>query len=270
MSQIRKKKHRIGTLDDIVFENRNKAYGCYYLRSTSRRRLLISAAWAFSIFIITILTVFLVEIEPFNKRFNQSELVSIESIHYDHDMVTLLSQLSEIQPDQSSPTQLALEPKPISAVLKGKIERKTVPVIELKPILPKVDTSKSRLVDDLLRKHESQVKRMKSTQTDSLSMFIEKVPQFPGGYTAVQAYFYKNQHYPENALIHGIHGSAVVSFVVNTNGGIEKASVVKGIDPDLDQEAIRLVKTMPRWQPAYSKGKPIASMLIMPVNFTIK
>ena len=270
MSEIKKKKYSIKTLDDIVFENRNKEYGCYYLNSTYRRRLLVSVIWAFSFFLITILIVYLVEIRPWNKRFNQSDLVQMDSISYDHDMVTLLSQLSEIQADQPTSTLLSLEPNPDLDATKESIKRKVFPVIELKPSQPTVDTSHNRLVDDLIRKHENQVNKAKEIQSDSISMILEQVPQFPGGYTAVQAYFYKSQHYPENALIHGIHGSIMISFVVNSTGGVERARVVKGIDPDLDQEAIRLVKTMPHWQPAIYKGKPIASMLVMPVNFTIK
>jgi len=270
MSEEQEKKHRFRTLDDIVFETRNKEYGCYYLRATHKRRLLISIAWAFSGFLLTILGFYLFEIRPWNKRFNPTDIMSMDSISYDREMVTLLSQLSEIQPDPEVPTVLSLEPKDDAVTEKEVYKRTEVPIIDLKPILPKEDTSHKRLVDDVLRKHENLLNKGKSVQNDSLSIFIEKVPQYPGGYAAVQAYFYKNQHYPENALIHGIHGSTIVSFVVNMNGGVDKPTVVKGIDPELDQEAIRLVKAMPRWQPAYYKGKPIASMMIMPVDFTIR
>jgi periplasmic protein TonB len=271
MSEFPEKNYKIRTLDDIVFETRNREYGCYHLRSTYRRRLIISVLWSFSIFLFSVVTIFLLEIQPWNKQFNNAYLIQSDSISYDREMVTLLSQLTEIKPDKTMPPLLTLEPKPVSEAIKELTEHKEIPVTELKPILlPQADTSHKRLVDDLLRRHENQVNKDKSIQTDSISMILEKVPQFPGGYAAVQAYFLKNQHYPENALIHGIHGSTVVSFVVNFTGDVDKASVVKGIDPELDQEAIRLVKTMPRWQPAYYKGKPIASMLIMPVNFTIK
>jgi protein TonB len=270
MSKDQEKKYRIRTLDDIVFENRNKEYGCYFLRATHKRRLLASMIWAFSGFLLTIGAFYFFEIRPWNKQFNPSDFVSMDDISYDKEMVTLLSQLTEIQPDQKTPITLSLEPGSDADSKQEVINRTEIPVIELKPILPKEDTSRKRLVENVLRKYENQAKKSSSVQKDSLSMFLEKVPEYPGGYIAVQAYFYKNQHYPENALIHGIHGSTVVGFVVNANGGVEKPSIVKGIDPELDQEAIRLVKAMPRWQPAYYKGKPIASMMIMPVDFKIK
>ena len=270
MSENQEKKRPIKTLDDIVFETRNKEYGCYHLNSTYRRRLLASVIWAFSIFLFIILTVYLAVIRPWNRRFDQSDLVQMDSISYDHTMVTLLSQLSEIQPDQPKPIAISLEAGAESDVLRNSNVRREIPRIESKVILQEVDTSHRRLVDDLLRKHESEVNKGKSIQSDSITIILEKVPQFPGGYTAVQSYFYKNQHYPENALIHGIHGSTMVSFVVNQNGVVERAKVVKGIDPELDREAIRLVIAMPHWQPASYKGKPIASLLIMPVNFSIK
>jgi periplasmic protein TonB len=270
MSDYQEKKPKSRTLDDIVFETRNRDYGCYDLRSTYRHRLLVSVIWAVSIFLVTTISIYLIAIYPWNKRFDQSDLVQLDSINYDHDMVTLLSQLSEIEPDQTTPPLISLEPIPISTELKGAELRREVPIIDIKPIIPRADTSNSRLVDDLIRKHESQTARTKTAVTDSITMILDKVPQYPGGYAAVQTYFYKNQHYPENALIHGIHGSAVVSFIVNQNGEVEKAKVVKAVDPDLDQEAIRLVKAMPKWQPAYYKGKPIASMMIMPVDFSLR
>jgi periplasmic protein TonB len=270
MSDQQDKKSIIRTLDDLVFESRNKEYGCYHLRKTQRRRLLISFLWAMGSFLGAVTIIYFVEINPWNNRFDQSDLSQMDSISYDHDMVTILSQLSEILPEPVTPPVIALEATPQEDLLQEMAVRKTVPVIEIKPLLPREDTSDKRLVSELLRKHETQQNRANQASADSLTMILENVPQFPGGYAAVQSYFYKNQHYPESALIHGIHGSTMVSFIISSTGIVQKPAVVKGVDPELDREAIRLVKSMPPWQPALYKGKPIASMLVMPVNFTIR
>ncbi|NVO20947.1 MAG: energy transducer TonB [Bacteroidetes bacterium] len=265
------KEKRIRTLDDLVFESRNKDYGCYNLRSTHRRRLMVSMLWALTGFVVFILTVFFIEIQPWNKRFSPSDMVKMDSLSYDHDMVTLLSQLSQIQPDEPLPPRLTLEPNAVEDQEQAIARKRVIPVIELKPVRTETeDTTHKRLVDDLLKKHENQVNRAKSEMSDSLIIMLEKVPEYPGGYLAIQSYFYKNQHYPENALIHGIHGSTVVSFVVKPDGNIDNARVVKGVDPELDMEAIRLIRAMPSWKPAYYKGKPTACMMIMPVDFTIR
>jgi len=147
---------------------------------------------------------------------------------------------------------------------------KVVPVKEHKPVLPQIDTSYKKVITDLLLRHKKNILAEKSILSDTLSIVLEKAPEFPGGYMAIQYYFIKNQHYPKVALLTGISGSTIVSFVINVKGLVEDAKVVSGIDPELDMEAIRLVKAMPAWQPAIYKGKPIACMLIMPVNFSIR
>jgi len=131
------------------------------------------------------------------------------------------------------------------------------------------DTSSNKIADVLLKRHKDLLKE-KSVKPDTIKLVLEKAPQFPGGNTAFQYYFYINQKYPVNALLAGIQGSTIVSFVVNEEGMVKDVKVVSGIDPELDMEAIRLVKSMPQWQPAIYKGKPIACMLVIPVDFAIR
>jgi TonB family protein len=144
-----------------------------------------------------------------------------------------------------------------------------MPVVKFNPMHTVADTSLSKLADVLLKRHKDLLKET-LVKTDTIKLVLEKAPQFPGGNTAFQYYFFKNQKYPVHALLAGIHGSTIVSFVVNKEGMVQDAKVVSGIDPELDMEAIRLVKSMPQWEPAYYKGKPIACMLVIPVDFAIR
>lgn len=77
---------------------------------------------------------------------------------------------------------------------------------------------------------------------------------FPGGEKALQEYIESNRKYPAAALNHGIEGIVNVRFIVKTDGSLEQLSIVRLVDPDLEAEAIRLVKEMPAWQPATSNG----------------
>jgi TonB family protein len=193
-----------------------------------------------------------------------------ETVQYNPELIPIIMQLPDIPLDKQT-SNIELSEKNSSNVEYDRSNNKpNVPVVEYKPILPMVDTSRNQLINELLKRHKSNLTNEKPQLNDSIQIILEKAPLFPGGYAAVQSYFYKNQHYPPGALLTGIQGSTIVSFVVNAKGLVEDVKVVSGVDPELDMEAVRLVKTMPPWQPAIYKGKPIACMLIMPVNFTIR
>lgn len=92
---------------------------------------------------------------------------------------------------------------------------------------------------------------------------------FPGGEKAMTAYIQKNLKYPQPSINNGIEGVVNVRFVVKTDGALDKLSIVRLVDPDLEAEAIRLVKGMPAWKPATVEGKPIDSESNVEVVFTL-
>lgn len=86
----------------------------------------------------------------------------------------------------------------------------------------------------------------------SLSASAAETAQFPGGQTALQSYITENLHYPAAAKDNGIEGNVELEFIVKADGSISSVKVVRMIDPDLETEAIRLVTSMPKWEPADS------------------
>lgn len=99
--------------------------------------------------------------------------------------------------------------------------------------------------------------------------FADNDATFPGGKEAMDEYITSNLKYPVTAKENGIEGVVNVSFVVNADGSIGTIEIKRLIDPDLEQEAIRLVKTMPKWTPAVKDGKPVQSIVEMPILFTL-
>lgn len=93
--------------------------------------------------------------------------------------------------------------------------------------------------------------------------------QYPGGEKALKAYIEANRKYPPMALRNGIEGVVDVRFIVNTDGSLQQLSIVRLVDPDLEAEAIRLVKEMPLWIPATLEGKPIDSQSNVAVEFAL-
>ena len=97
---------------------------------------------------------------------------------------------------------------------------------------------------------------------------VEKMPEFPGGQQALFKYLSENVKYPVIAQENGIQGRVICQFVVNRDGSIVDVEVVRsGGDPSLDKEAIRVIKSMPKWKPGKQRGKAVRVKYTVPVNF---
>ena len=100
---------------------------------------------------------------------------------------------------------------------------------------------------------------------------VESMPEFPGGQPALFKYLSENVKYPVIAQDNGIQGRVICQFVVNKDGSIVDVEVVRsGGDPSLDKEAIRVIKSMPKWKPGKQRGKPVRVKYTVPVNFKLQ
>ena len=99
---------------------------------------------------------------------------------------------------------------------------------------------------------------------------VEKMPEFPGGPAALMKYLSTSIKYPVIAQENGIQGRVSITFVVNKDGSIVDAKVLKGIDPSLDKEALRVINAMPKWNPGEQRGKPVRVKYTVPVTFRLQ
>jgi len=106
--------------------------------------------------------------------------------------------------------------------------------------------------------------------TDDTLVFAEKQPEFPGGLTGLKHYLSKKINYPLKAAEEGIQGKVFVRFVVNKNGAVKDASIVRGVDPLLDTEALRVVKNMPKWKAGEQAGRPVSVWYTIPIVFILE
>jgi len=258
------------SLDDIVFEHRNKEYGCYYLRVSYNKRFILSYSLVVGLLLGVSIFLYFREIFPVNNYLDNLVNTKFEQVQYEEDLLPVINTLPANPAGRPTIQDKPAESENLAnQVKRAEFQVKAI-AKEITPVKLAKDTTLNKLAEDLLKRHKTNLVNSKAYQIDTLTMVLEKAPLFPGGYTAIQSFFLKNQHYPESALIKGIHGSTIVSFLVSTQGVVERAKVVEGTDPELDREAIRLVNMLPKWQPALYKGKPVACMLVMPVDFTIK
>jgi protein TonB len=99
--------------------------------------------------------------------------------------------------------------------------------------------------------------------------WAEEMPEFPGGDLALTNYLRKTVHYPEIALSNYIEGKVYVSFVVDTDGSVTDIRIIRGVDPSLDNEAIRVLGSMPKWKPGRQAGRAVKVNYTLPVNFVL-
>ena len=99
---------------------------------------------------------------------------------------------------------------------------------------------------------------------------VEEMPMFPGGDSTLLAYLIKNTKYPETAKSNKIQGKVIVRFCVTSEGGVDRISVLKGVNPELDAEAVRVVATLPHFMPGKQGGRPVPVWYMVPIDFSLK
>ncbi len=99
---------------------------------------------------------------------------------------------------------------------------------------------------------------------------VEEMPKFPGGEAKLLEFINKGIKYPVIAQENGIQGRVICSFVVNRDGTVVDAEVVRGVDPSLDKEALRVINTMPKWTPGKQRGKPVRVKYTVPITFRLQ
>ena len=105
---------------------------------------------------------------------------------------------------------------------------------------------------------------------NQIFVFVEEYPEFANGEENLYKYLGSNIKYPHEALENGIQGTVVVKFVVEKDGSISNVKAVRKIGGGCDEEAVRVVKRMPRWKPGKQSGKPVRTEFTLPIQFKLK
>ena len=104
---------------------------------------------------------------------------------------------------------------------------------------------------------------------DEFFMVVENMPIFPGGDLGLMKYIQKHVKYPAIAKEYNITGKVYVSFIVDKSGSVTNVKIVRGVDKNLDAEALRVVKSLPKYKPGKQRGLPVRVMFTIPINFTL-
>ena len=265
---------------DLVFEGRNKAYGAYRLRkSTTKRNILAMVAVVILLIVaFIILTV---------KNFVDEQRAKVA--------MTQVAELTNYkQPEKKAEVKqkkVEVEPERVVERVKSSIKF-TAPVIkkdeEVKPdeelktqdelmsTKTAIGTFDVKGNDDangeILKAKEviAEPEPPKHEEENKVFDIVEQQPLFPGGPAALMKYLSENTKYPVVAQENGVHGRVTVQFVVEKDGSISDVHVLRGVDPSLDKEAVRVVKSMPRWTPGKQNGITVRVNYRVPVLFRLQ
>ena len=263
---------------DLVFEGRNQAYGAYRLRkSTSKRNL-----WSLLIVLIAAVVIF--------------SAIAIKNVIQANQKVAITTEveLSKIETkkqakvEKKAPVKIE-PPKPVEKV-KSSIKF-TAPVIkkdeDVKPEeemknqdeLQKTKTTIGAFnvvgndeVGGEVLKAKEEIAQPEPPKEEENKVFdvVEENPSFPGGQAALMQWLHENIKYPVIAAENGIEGRVIVQFIVSKTGSISDVRVVRGVDPSLDKEAVRVVSNMPNWTPGRQNGTTVNVRFTLPVTFRLQ
>ncbi len=148
---------------------------------------------------------------------------------------------------------------------------------EIVVVEEKVDTRMEIKTEDDQTQRQTEVyipppppKPKQEEVTEEIFVVVEEQPEFPGGQAAMMKFLSDNIRYPVIAQENGIQGRVICNFVVERDGSITDVQVVRGQDPSLDREAIRVIQQMPRWKPGKQRGSAVRVRFTLPVVFRLQ
>lgn len=259
---------------DIVFEGKNKEYGAYKMRQTSRKRHFVAiGAMLIFVAIVIALPSLIEAVKAGLHRDNVSEVTELSSIKME----------DEVKEQDKIKQETAPPPPPLKSTIKFTPPEITEEKInkddqmksqeELNDTKVTVSVADVKGTDD---KHGVDIADLKDNkvvvQEEEEKPFVgvEQMPQFPGGEAALMQFLSKNIKYPTIAAENGIQGRVTLRFVVSKTGNITDVTVLKGLDPSCDKEAIRVVKSMPNWIPGKQNGRNVPVYYTLPVSFRLQ
>ena len=259
---------------DLIFAGKNQLYGAYEIRKTSTQRHLMSLG-----IVILLGATFLVFPMVMKKLFPAGDSVSeppdgkITLAEYnltekDKEIIEMVKQ-AEAVPDLKSTIKFT---PPVVRPDELVSEADEMPTQDfLSDAKPNISIATVEGVEggtkDIADFNNINVIAEKSTETPVT--FAEQMPYFPGGDKEMMSYLSKNIKYPIPAIETGTQGTVLLRFVVGKEGNIQDVAILRSLDPLCDKEAVRVVKSMPKWTPGRQNGNPVAVYYTLPVKFKL-
>ena len=272
---------------DIVFEGKNKDFGAYELRKNSPKR----HNWAVAAVLI-ITAIIVCAVLAFNVITKMIEEAKPKAVS-DQELVELSTDDAVVEEEIEEPEEAYVEPE-VEEVVKEELlnadkmseimivdDDKVTDDIKSQDEAQNTETAVSTYqqdqgVDDIINAaaHQEVViveeKRPEPVDDNKVFESVEQDPVFPGGQAALLQYVSSHIRYPSVCQENNIQGRVILQFVVTKTGAVGQVKVARGVHPELDAEAVRVVKSLPKFTPGKMNGHPVNVWFTLPVQFKLQ
>lgn len=265
---------------DLVFEGRNQAYGAYKLRKGTAKR----NVWALIIVGLAAALLYLglqlQKMAEANKKVENTQAVELAKLNTEKKEAKVEKKEIIKQEPEKVVEQVKSSVKFTAPIIKKDSEVKEEDEIKLDEVQKSDKAVGAFTVEGndevggavLKAKEDIAAPEPPKHVVEETKIFtvVEQMPMYPGGDAALMGYLRDNIKYPTVAAENGVQGRVVVGFVVERDGSITDVNILRGVDPSLDREAMRVVKSMPRWNPGKQNGSAVRVKYQFPVSFRLQ
>lgn len=272
---------------DIVFEGKNKEFGAYQLRSTSDRRHNKAVLFTIIGLIVVLVGGYFWGMYSDYKRAEyeaqlqaqlEQQLAALAEEPVEEDQPEENQAIEEPEPEQATPEEIlnTIKDTQIAVVADTEVKEDITSKDEVQESTAAVGaTTFDKGTDDLnvVRVHKDEIiveEKKPEPKKDEIFTAVEQMPQVPGGDAELYKWISSHIKYPTMAAENNIQGRVTVRFVVKEDGSIGRVEVLRGKDPDLDKEAQRVVKTLPKFIPGKMNGRAVQVWYTLPINFKLQ
>lgn len=269
---------------DLVFADKNKEFGAYVMRQQSDSRH--NKAFLFLIIGLIVLIAMLIAWSKYSDY--RQEKAAIEAKMQAEKM--LAAQLEQMEQEEEEPEpeeqKIEIEIPEVPQEVLATVQVTQIAIVD--EVKNEVMEMEEQLEDNTARGVVNQegsddADKFKAVQEavivkepepapkeEEIFVAVEQQAEFPGGMAALMKWLSNNIRYPEAAQQNDVQGRVIVKFVVEKDGSVSQVQILKGVDKDLDKEALRVVNKMPKWQAGKNNGVAVRSYFTLPVNFRLQ
>lgn len=269
---------------DLVFADKNKEFGAYVMRSQSDNRH--NKAFLFLLLGLVAVIVLIIAWSKYSDY--RSEQAAIEAkMQAEKMLAAQLEQMEEPEVEEEPEEQkIEIEIPEVPQEVLATVQVTQIAIVdEVKnEVMDMEDQKEDNTARGVVNQEGSDdadkfkavqeqvvvVEEKPAPKEDEIFVAVEQQAEFPGGMAALMKWLSNNIRYPEAAQQNDVQGRVVVKFVVEKDGSVSQAQIVKGVDKDLDKEALRVVNKMPKWQAGKNNGVAVRSYFTLPVSFKLQ
>lgn len=264
------------TYDDIIFQDRNRAYGAFDLRRNYRPTLTRALWVGVGLFLLALSG------PTLYAHLWPSQFIDTNQSMKEVTLTKIVEPPTEIPipvpPVEQAPAVNTVRNLPLVVMPEADVVEENLPptIDQLKDATSSTETTEGTGDVDVIAAPEATVPTAieKAVEVDAKTeppfTIVEQQPEYPGGLDALRTFLGNNLRYPRAAASSGVSGRVYVSFVVNTDGSLTDLQVLKGIGFGCDEEAIRVMQKMPRWRPGKQSGRAVRVKYNLPISFTLE